>query len=66
MSRLGPKDLKSPCGAMGDSHGARKSKSTWLEKALVKSRRKALASSSRLPVRWECERLEGVVALDGG
>jgi hypothetical protein len=32
----------------------------------VKSRLKVMASLSRLPVRRECERLEGVVALGGG
>jgi hypothetical protein len=37
-----------------------------MKTASVKSRRKAMASSSRLPVRRECERLEGVVPLGGG
>ena len=31
-----------------------------IKTAPIKSRRKAIASSSRLPVRWEQERLEGV------
>ncbi|RLN43433.1 hypothetical protein C2845_PM01G47980 [Panicum miliaceum] len=31
----------------------------------VKSRRKVMAGSNRMPVRWECERLEGVMALGG-
>ena len=36
------------------------------EMVLVKSSRKTMVSLSRLPVRQECERFEGIVALDGG
>jgi len=32
---LGPRDPKRPCGAMGGSHGAQKSKSTWRRVSVV-------------------------------
>ena len=64
-SRLGLRDPRSPDGVTG--------RSTWcteeqkymehemmMKTASVKSSRKTMESSSRLPVRRECERLEGV------
>ena len=52
---------------MGDPHGARaeqeyKKSLMVMKTASVKSRRKVMAISSRLPVRQKCERLEDIEA----
>ena len=52
---------------MDGPHGARLEQEYMegemvMKTASIKSRKKAMASSSRLPVRRECERLEGVKA----
>ena len=66
-SRLGPRDPKSSCGAISDPHRATEEQEYMVMKtASVKSRRMAMTRSSKLPVRRERERLEGVVALGGG
>ena len=62
---MAPRDPRSPGRVMGDPHGARSEQEYMkgeivMETASVKSRRKTMVSSSRLPVRRECERLEGV------
>ena len=59
--RLGVEDPRTPCGVMDCAHGARSEqeymKSDMVMKtAAAKSERKAMASSSRLPVRRERER----------
>ena len=59
------RDLRSPGGVMGDPHDARSEKEFMksemvIKTAPVKSRMKVMASSSRLPMRQECEKLEGV------
>ena len=66
-SRLRPRDKRSSGGVMDDPHGAR-SEQEYMESEivmktiLIKSRRKAMATSSRLPVRRDRERLVGVEA----
>jgi hypothetical protein len=66
-SRLGLRDPRSPGGVMGDPQCTKEQEYMGVMKtASVKSSKKAMASSSRLPVWRECERLEGIVALDGG
>ena len=65
--RLGVRNLRSSGGVMDDPHGAR-SEQEYMESEivmktiLIKSRRKAMATSSRLPVRRDRERLVGVEA----
>ena len=64
---LAPRDPRSSDGVMDDSHGARLEQEYMkiemvMKMALVKSRRKVMASSSRLHMQQKCEKLEGVEA----
>ena len=55
------RDLRSPGGVMGDPHDARSEQENMeaemlMKKASVRSRRKTMASSSRLPVHQKCKK----------